>query len=186
MSDFDDLIDAALWARAGWRETVLAHDPEGEEPPFLGPLFADEQAGRAVFAALKRRLGPKDERGELRISIVEGDRPGQPPGFAVLFRTNPPARLARAKETGVDPARLPPLSEGIARRVPTAPGSKNLAAFRKSFEKHGRALFMPVFGDPGALAPDLVSAIEVTRIFFRNAADVAANPGDLDGAALCA
>ncbi len=136
-----DLVDLTAWLTAGFYGIALGTDSTGENPPFLGCLFKDEAAARKIFQALNTRLGRMDERGELRISIVEGDIPGEKPGYTVHI--------------GGGAGR-----PGKLHRVSPPAGSTNLAEFKEQLAKHGAFLLMPLCGKQGALTTAFEVGIE--------------------------
>jgi len=96
-------IDVEVWERAQWRGVMfLGRGPE--RPPVLGLYFENAEAGESIFRNWKKYFGDKDERDELRISIIEGDLPGQLAGYSVTIGTTLESALERAKLQG---SRLP-------------------------------------------------------------------------------
>lgn len=178
------IIDKALWDKAGWAATALAHDEEGENLPLIGLIFKDQGAGKRIVEKLKMRLATKDELGELRVSIVDGEVGGAP-GQTIHIGPDPKGIATRAKKEGVDldPKEINP--RGRTCRIPAAPGSTNYAEFRKSYEKHKSALLILMLGEPGkgTLDPSLQHMIEIPTVHFRALADVKPT-GDPDGAVL--
>jgi hypothetical protein len=178
------LIDKALWERAGWYATALAHDSEGENPPLIGLLFKDEKLGKQLFEKLKLRLASKDELDELRVSIVDGPVDGQA-GQTIHIGAEPKGIAARAKHEGVDldPKEVNP--RGRTNRIPQREGSTNFADFKAAYEKHKSAILTIMQGEAGTgrLLPSLQHMIEKPTVHFRSLADVKPT-GDPDAAAL--
>lgn len=177
---FQTIIDGAAWNRAGWTATMLAHDPSGENQPFMGFIFRDQAAGKQIFTDLVKRIGRADEHGELRLSVVEGDLPGAGPGYTVHFGGNAEAAVLRAKAEGVEIAAKDVAALGRRNRVKPAPGSKNLEEFKAQCEKHGSCLLLPVFGKPGQLEPSLDLFVKKTGVLFRSAAEIDPASADPD------
>jgi hypothetical protein len=166
------VIDPAAWDRAKWCATALAHDPEGQSPPLVGLIFEDEAAGRALFADLVKRVGHRDENGEVRVSIVEGPIGGEPAGYTVHISTDPDRVVARAKKDGVALEKEDVVRASRSQRVVPAAGSTNLAAFKKQYEKHGSYLLIPFFGEAGHRDAAFELGIEKRILHLRKVADV--------------
>lgn len=163
-----DVIDPAAWDAAGFSGTALGVDPTGENPPFLGCLFQDEAKARALFQGLQKRLGVADEKGMLRVAIVEGPAPDGTPGYVVHLR---------GVTSGASKAKL--------HRVTPPAGSTNLAEFKEQVKKHGTYLLIPIFGPKGSLASGIELMLRKTKIHLRTAAEVrAGGESDPDARAL--
>lgn len=180
------IIDKALWDKAGWTATALAHDPEGENPPLIGLIFKDQGIGKRIIEKLKLRLGNNDELDELRVSIVDGPVDGKP-GQTIHIGAEPKGIAARAKKENVELDAKEINPRGRTCRIPAAPGSTNYADFKASYEKHKSALLILMLGEPGkgALDPSLQHMIQKPTVHFRALADVKPS-GDPDGAVLSA
>lgn len=91
------LIDPALWDRAGWYGLGYLFDRMDQEPPRVGPIFRNPAAGRRIFEAWHRRLGTTDQHEVLRLVLVSGLRDGR---YSVLLSTDPEgvASWAEAEE----------------------------------------------------------------------------------------
>ena len=165
-----NLVDAAKWDMCGFEGTALGIDESGEAPPFLGCVFRSANAAKELFTKMSRRVGGGDERGELRISIVESaGAEGVKPGYAIHISSS-----------------AAPAAGKIHRVVPP-PTSTNLAEFKEHVAKHGQYLFLPIFGERGQRTSGFELAIRKTKIELRAAADVrAAGPGDPDAPTLTA
>jgi len=180
--DLGKPMDFSLWDLAGWQQTVLAHAPEGVEAPFLGPLFLNERTAKRAFELYRKRVGQMDAHGELRVAIIEGEIPGEAPGYTVHIAPSRDGILARAKAEGleVDPAKIE--TRGRTQRMTPPAGSTNLSDFRREYEKHGRFLLMPAFRMPrGELSAPFELAVALKTLHFRRVEDVrAGGEGDPD------
>src|SRR5438874_12779960 len=94
------LIDPEQWNAARWRGTAFLTASAGDEPPGLAIAFLDEAHGRRIFQHWRERLGLVDVHEELRVAIIEGDIPGEAPGYTVHLASEPFASLDRARAEG--------------------------------------------------------------------------------------
>jgi hypothetical protein len=146
------LIDAGLWERSAWLGVGFL-GPRGDPPsPSIGLIFGVEPAASAIFVALRRRLGAVDTGGELRISFIEGDLPGQAPGYAVIVAAS---------------------AEPSAHRARRLEASGALATFRADYAHLGRCLLVPLVIDTthGLRGLDHL-VVETSRISFRHLCEI--------------
>jgi len=76
-------IDPELWDHAGWSGTAFLRDPSGLERPGMTLLFGSEKAGHLIFSGGHLKIGAADTEECIRVAIIEGDVPGQKPGYFV-------------------------------------------------------------------------------------------------------
>lgn len=67
----NSIIDSKLWDKAEWKGMLYGVTKLGQ-PPFVGLMFADIDAGREIFRGWIDRFGSVDENEEIRISIIKG------------------------------------------------------------------------------------------------------------------
>lgn len=133
-------IDVELWNKATWRGIVFLHDAQFREPPSLGILFENEKAADEIMKKWLLRLGNTDRYNELRISIIEGEIPGEDAGYSVHISANIENIIKRADDEGLDiPKDIFVLISRIHRMNP-APNSKNLEIFKKRYRQFGSYL----------------------------------------------
>jgi len=94
---FQSLIDVEMWNKAKWVATAYLVSEAPQDPPCLGLVFENADAGRQIFKGLIKRLGKEDTYEELRIAIIEGELPGDPTGYTVHISSNPHNTAKRAK-----------------------------------------------------------------------------------------
>jgi hypothetical protein len=85
------IINIPLWDRASWGGVfyiVARYDLD--EPPGLGLIFKNGDAGRSIFEELQKKLGSKDPDDRLRISIITGIDKQDPTAYDVVVGTNLP------------------------------------------------------------------------------------------------
>jgi hypothetical protein len=172
-------IDVDTWNKAMWLGVLYVGFPDGKTPPLLGLLFQNELAGRKVFTDWRAKIGPKDEKEDLRVAIIEGAAPGREPGYFVHIGPDPDRVMERAKEQGyADPRKLVMGLVSRVHRMNPPPGSPNLANFKKEVARHERYGLVPVFLRNGNPTPDMGLVIEKSKIHFRLVEEVGAD--DID------
>lgn len=178
-------IDIDLWNKARWSATFFRYHVNMHEPPGLGLAFRDETSARKIFEGWRERYGERDLDEELRISIIEGDVPGEEPGYSVVIMTDPEVFLRRLKQAGRDMETDELiLSVNRINRMNPPPGSRNLTLF-KEHVRHAKTYYLM----PGVISTDGKSVTPIpelsifkSKIVFRDVKDVALH--DLDSVAL--
>jgi hypothetical protein len=136
-----------LWAEAAWSATTFQWHPISEEPPLMGLVFDNEEAGLAIFREAERQINHEDRFEEIRISIVEGAVPHQQdrPGYSVHICADPDALAAHAtmEDLVVDPSIVPFLGQWN-RHYPIPGKPSLLARFKEEFERHQEFMLAPV------------------------------------------
>jgi len=166
-------VDPALWDQAIWSGVVYGHDPELREPPTFGLFFRDTDAAEQIFVDLRERLGRFDKYNELRISIIEGDAPGKPPGgYTVHIGSNVENIYRRADAEGIDIPKPYVMILSRTHYMTPEPRSTNLAVFRRRFEEFGSFLLAPVIQREGGFVWADSLAIHKRNIEFRKLSDI--------------
>jgi hypothetical protein len=175
-------IDVDLWNEARWTATFFMHYPE--RPPILGLAFSNEGAARKIFKGWHERYGERDLEEELRISIIEGDIPGEEPGYSVQVSNDLDVFISRLKRSGYqyDEDRIFSISR-INRMNPPA-GSSNLDLFKTRYRGFKTYLLAPgvIVAGGKSLKPLLDLAIYKGRIHFRHVSEIGKN--DIDSVVL--
>ena len=166
---FQSFIDSENWDKAKWRGTVFLHDPTGVSPPILGIQFTNIEIGKQIFKEWLERLGKIDAYEELRISIVEGEIPGERRGYSVHISSNTQKTEARARAEGATSNADYAVTIGRVNQMEPELNSPHLPNFKQGYQKHGRYYLIPVSPD---MNPDFNLAIEKTEIHFRNVSDL--------------
>lgn len=168
MTDIPQVIDIPLWDRASWKGVAVAN-PENK-PPFFGLVFGDREGGQKIFDGLRALTGEADERELIRVAIIEGDIPGEPPGYTVTICTNP------------DLISGPYLAVVRGHRMNPDPRSQNLTMFKRSYAKWQRYFLLnAVLSPDGQLTFDFDRMIGKTMIAFRHVSEIV-EPDDIDQA----
>ena len=76
----EQIIDVALWNRATWKGVLYA---VGMELPKLVLVFQNRDAATEIFGRWQEIVGNSDDDERIRISIIEGQIPSQPPGYTM-------------------------------------------------------------------------------------------------------
>ena len=175
-------IDTALWNRAKWRGTAFALMPS--LPPVLSLVFADKPFAVEIFQGWRDRYGITDAFEELRISIVEGDVPGEDAGYTVTAGLNFEKVFERYSQAGLNMPQS--IFEVLVRinRMNPAPDSPYLSLFREAFKQRGEYLLAPAILSPdGRISERLIElGIRKKQIFFRHTSDI--GPHDIDSVVL--
>ena len=171
-------IDVDLWNKAKWRATFFMCHPE--RPPVLGLAFEDESAARKIFETWHQRYGENDEYEELRISIIEGDIPGEDPGYSVHVGSDPDAAIKRFRDAGYafDDDLMMMVSR-INRMTPPA-GSRNLEMFKQYYKTFKTYFLAPgvISKDRQQLKPILELGIYKGKVQIRHVSEIGENDVD--------
>lgn len=179
-------IDVPTWDAAGWKGTYFVYAPDLSEPPTMGLMYGNGAAARRIFEGLRKRLGVRDPYEELRISIIEGDIPGQEAGYSVTIGSNIENVVRRARANGheLDPHAIAYTIVRVHRMNPK-PRSPHLEMFKKSYQRHRHYGLIYAVGDPDSpVDPKAVFDFAITKreILFRRVEDL--NEKDLDSVVL--
>ena len=165
-------IDVNLWNKAKWRAIYFACSLD--QPPTLGLVFENEPAAREIFINWHERYGRNDEYEELRVSIIEGDIPGEEPGYSVHISSDPDSAIKRFRDAGYEfDDDLLMLVSRIHRMNPPA-DSKNLNVFKQAYRKFKTYFLIPciVSHNNTKIKQILKLGIYKGKIHFRNVTDI--------------
>jgi hypothetical protein len=171
------------WPLAAWSATTFRCHPSGQAPPVLGLVFDNRPAAEDLFLRWIEEHGNADPLDELRVSVIEGDIPGQAPGYSIHLCPDPDGLRARATAEGVALDETTPFAfVGRANRMHPLPGvPPMLPCFKEQYQQHGEYLLAPVTRrDDGQLWVDVELGIVKRKISFRTVADLADD--DIDAA----
>ncbi len=171
------LLNPQAWERANVLGIAFL-TPQGS-PPGLGFIFQDAAAASSIFDGWRRDLGPRDENELLRVSIIEGQRPGKPPGYVVTMMPNVEALAAQAARAGG--LSLDMRAFGVwAKSMNTPPeGSPHLAAWKQLYAQRGEYAIVPVLMTGGGPDPRYEQQLVKRQIHLRNVRDLV-GPNDPD------
>jgi len=163
------VIDVALWNKAAWHGTVWGYCPDADCPASMGLLFADPEAGAEIFQRWRKQLGDSDVHELIRVSVIEGDIPGEDPGYTVYIGTDAEAAVSLAEMRGQKITGGEIMTTARFNRMNPGPGSQNLPMFKSLLSKHRHYLLLPVTKDEDGLCPLFDLAIEKKGISFLRA-----------------
>lgn len=178
-------FSSLYWTKSNWLATSYRWHPQSAAPPVMGLVFADRKAAHSLFRSWTDAKGHEDELDELRVAIVEGDVPGQAPGYSVHLCPDPEAAAMLAAAHGRGDVAGPDVRSGqvgqVRRMHPqwgNAPDA--LPTFKKEYAKHGMYLLCPVTqGADGQFYFDHLAGIEKTTLHLRRTEDIT-GPDDID------
>jgi hypothetical protein len=165
-------IDVELWNKATWKAVAVMSNMS--TPPYLGLVFQNEKAAKEIFEGWRERFGTKDEYEELRVSIIEGDIPGDDPGYTVHINSNVKNIMKRAEaEKREVPADMI-MTIGRFHRMNPDPSSKNLEMFKSEYSRTGAYYLIPcvISKDLTQIKPIMNLAIEKNDVIFRNSKEI--------------
>lgn len=127
-------IDIPVWNKARWGGTCYGWD--GHQPPFMGLMFKDLDAGKRIFIGWHNRWGREDAEDALRVTIVTGIHKSNPHHYGVIVGPNIDHVTAdfRSGDTVSMVSR-------INRMTPAT--SENLTNFLKAFNKFDAFFLVP-------------------------------------------
>jgi hypothetical protein len=168
------LIDVPLWDQAGWRGVTYSYQ-EGRLPA-MGFAFENRDAGRQVLRELRQATGPIDTFELIRIAIIEGDIPGEQPGYTVLITPNLDGIVAKARAEGEQPPTDSVIMSGLFRRIGPTTASRSVGQFKDAFAKYHR--YSLVGASLSDRSIDFDVAIEKTLIVFKHVSQIGENDVD--------
>jgi hypothetical protein len=165
-------IDINLWNKAKWEGTFYIC--YANRPPVFGLAFKNEKEAREIFERWHERYGVNDEYEELRISIIEGDIPGEEFGYTVYVTADPDAAIKRFRDAGYkfDDDLLTLV--GRIHRMHPNPESKLLELFKQAYTRSKTYFLAPgvMSTDKVGFKPILELGIYKGKIHFRNINDI--------------
>lgn len=170
------VINTDLWNDANWCGTAVLSDQKSA--PYLGLLFKNKEAAIKIFEQWNKDFGHKDIYEEIRISIIEGDIPGEEHGYTVHITTNQENLVSKCKKLNmpVDNTLFAIVSR--FRRIETTPDNHSMEIFREEYERYLSCKIIPVYMSQDGLDPLFNYEIEKTEIYFRQVNEITEN--DID------
>jgi hypothetical protein len=133
----------------------------------MGLVFADHEKGLELFDTWTNDWGNQDPDESIRIAVIEGDIPGQIPGYSIRLSADSPDADA-----------------GQVQRMHPSPDTEAMfGQFKAQYLQHGEFLLCPVIQkEDGQLWFNANAGIIKRHIEFRNAEDI--SEGDIDAIVL--
>jgi hypothetical protein len=174
-------IDVDLWNRAQWKAVFYGDGPDGS--PILGLAFRNRDAATVIFRGWHERYGDRDLEEELRIAIIEGEIPGEEPGYSVHINTDAEGFIRRLKAAGFNYSDDLLFTVGRIHRMNPYPGSPFLARFQREYRRAKTYWLVPGVIDESEQV-EMISDLRIfkSRISFRNVSDL--RDDDLDSVVL--
>jgi hypothetical protein len=167
-------IDIPLWDKARWRGTFF--HTGGGLPPMLGLAFRDKASAQKIFKGWRVRYGDSDEFEELRVSIIEGDIPGEEAGYTVHIGPDPDNTIKRYKAAGLQffNADNGILTASRINRMNPDPGSVNLERFKAAFHEHKSYHLVPALLDENNTVTEFGVGLGIHKgiIHFRHVSEI--------------
>jgi len=118
----------------------------------------------------------------MRISIVEGDVPGEDPGYTVYISANTENILDRADDVGLNVANEHVMILGRMLRMNPEAGSKNLEMFKQAVHRFGSFKLCPAIAETKGVRLLPYSLLK-KEIHFRHVSEITSSD-DMDSAVL--
>lgn len=128
------IIDIPLWDKAKWRGVLFAHSPDSYEPPVLGLLYEEAEAGQEIFRGLTSKLGKIDVDEKLRLAILTGIDERNRFAYSTIVTSNLDNEERQDEKQVVTVARM-------QRMYP--PDDRNLNGFLERFNRTKRYWLVP-------------------------------------------
>jgi len=173
-------IDIPLWDKAKWKGAFYICD--ATQPPILGLMFLNKKAAMQIFDQWHVRIGHTDDYEEMRISIVEGEIPGEDPGYTVYISSNIDNILDRAEDLGLNVANEHVMVLGRMLRMNPEAGSKNLEMFKQAVQRFGSFKLCPAIAETEGIRL-LPYSLMKKEIHFRHVSEISSS-NDMDYAVL--
>lgn len=164
----------SLWAEARWSATTFQWHPKSEAPPIMGIVFENADAGKELFRKYSEPIGSFDRLNELRVSIIEGSRPGEQYGYSVHVYPDPEMLAAHATmEDLVLDKNLIHFFGQWTRAYPIPGSNPLLPKFKMEFNKHKEFLLAPVVRkEDGQLWTEHMLGVVKNAVDFRQLSEV--------------
>lgn len=166
-------IDIPIWNKAGWAGTCYGWDDR--QPPFMGLMFKDFEAGKKIFADWLVRWGREEAEDALRVTIVTGIYKSNPHHYGVIVGPNID-RISADARTGDTFSMV----SRINRMTPAT--SENLTNFLEAFNKLNAFFLVPAqlpSGDRCAPEIEFKLALFKRHLHVRPAWQIGENDHDI-------
>lgn len=173
-------IDLESWDKAIWRGAAFLLDVRDEEPPCLLLPYTKEFYAKKIFKNWILMHGKEDKNDEIRISIVEGDIPGEETGYTIHISSNIDRVAKRMEEQGLELDESLIMSISRLQRANPTDGFRMFNTFKARYQKHQKYVLMPAVLDEKnrRIKPLNEYGILKHELIFRHVNDI--NEHDLD------
>lgn len=173
-------IDLESWDKAVWRGAAFLMDPTNQNAPcFLLP-FKNEFYAKKIFSDWISLYGNIDKFEELRISIVEGDIPGEDKGYTIHISSNIDRVIMRMEEMNLDFDENLIMSISRMQRANPTDNFRMLNLFKSQYKQHKEYILMPAVLDEthNRIKPLMELGIKKREIVFRHVSEIKDNDED--------
>ena len=172
------IIDIEAWDKAVWRGAgfVLGYMPL----PALFLPFVNEKYAIKIFEDWIAMIGKDDKDENIRIALVEGDVPGEAPGYYVVVGNNIDEAVKRAESSGLSIDELMILNVSRIIRANPSDNFRVFNSFKDSYRKYGEYMLMPAVFDEctGHCKPLPQYGIHKKQLIYRHISDITENDQD--------
>lgn len=168
-----DTWDKAIWRGAGF---ALGYFPL---PALLLP-FKNKKYAIKIFEDWIATIGKKDTNENIRIALVEGDVPGEDPGYYVVVGNNIDEAVKRAEKNGTSIDDLMILNISRIIRANPQDGFESFNIFKESYQQYKQFILMPAVINEltGQITPLPEYGILKKQLLYRHISDITENDQD--------
>lgn len=172
------MIDLNAWDKAIWRGAGFAIGYK-KLPVLLLP-FVNKKYAIKIFKDWISIVGQYDVKEEIRIAIVEGEVPGEAPGYYVVIGNNLDKAVERAKNGGASIDELLMLNVSRIIRANPVDNFQSFNLFKNKYHECGEYVLMPAVLDEktGKIEPLWQYGIHKKQLVYRNISDITENDQD--------
>jgi|SRR5579862_2817856 len=176
-----EFITSPLWDKARWIATTFRWHPTGGAPPVMALCF---QNGNSAHELFSKWAESGLSANSLRVSIIEGEIPGEKFGYSIQICADLAATVAQPmKEGAILDSSTFLLPSRVNRMHPAIGLPPLIPRFRQDYEKHHEFLLAPAtYRSNKQLWIDVELGIVMSEIHFRNAVEIGEN--DIDSTVL--
>lgn len=175
---FTSMIDLETWDKAVWRGAgfILGYT---SLPTLLLP-FINEKYAIKIFEDWIAHIGNDDKNDDIRIALVEGDVPGEPPGYYIVIGTNLDEAEKRAERSGISIDEMYIMNVSRIIRANPTDQFKCFNLFKDAYEKTKEYYLMPAILNEhtGEIKPIPSCSIHKRKLIYRNLEEITDNDED--------
>jgi hypothetical protein len=165
-------IRRALWDKAQWAGAAFAVPAALDELPVLAFMFRDQDAALKIFSTLRTDLGVRDDKKQLRVSIIRGIDAAHPTWYRILVGSNTDTLTPRPGGFVITSTRCQTL---------TPDTTENLDRFLARYERTQKYVLMPAIVDDSSKPAELHPEVSILKVdlVLRNAWEIGRHDPDM-------
>ncbi len=171
-------IDIEVWDKAVWRGAgfVLGYMPL---PTLLLP-FHNEKYAAKIFEDWIAMIGKDDQNEDIRIALVEGDVPGEAPGYYIVVGNNIDEAVKRVTSGGLSIDDLMVFNVSRIIRANPIDNFQAFNLFKEAYHEKGEYILMPavVNEHTGQIKPLSQYGIHKKQLIYRHISEITENDQD--------